>query len=192
MARWPDDQIQGSIPVIRLATPEDAAAIAAVYGPYVASTVISFEVVPPDAAEMQKRVAAVLARLPWLVCERDRRVVGYAYASPHHVRAAYQWSVDTAVYVSAEHHGVGVGRELYGALFPLLLRLGYVNAYAGITLPNPKSVGLHESFGFEPLGVYRHVGFKFGQWHDVGWWSLPLQPLPASPRPPLALHELQV
>jgi L-amino acid N-acyltransferase YncA len=177
--------------MVRLATADDAAAIAAVYGPYVESTVISFEVVPPDAAEMQTRVASVMARLPWLVCERDARIVGYAYASPHHVRAAYQWSVDTAVYVSADAQRAGVGRELYCALFPMLLRLGYVNAYAGITLPNAKSVGLHESLGFEPLGVYRHVGFKFGQWHDVGWWSLQLQPLHASPRPPLALHEIQ-
>jgi phosphinothricin acetyltransferase len=143
--------------------------------------VISFEVVPPEVDEIAKRMAAVLARLPWLVYEREGHVLGYAYASPHHVRAAYQWSVDTAVYVDANSHRRGVGRELYASLFPLLARLGYVNAYAGITLPNVKSVGLHESFGFQPVGVYRHVGFKFDGWHDVGWWSLDLQPLPEAP-----------
>jgi L-amino acid N-acyltransferase YncA len=178
--------------VIRLATPDDAAAVADVYRPYVESTVISFEVAAPDVTEMRRRMAAVLARLPWLVCERDSRVVGYAYASPHHVRAAYQWSVDTTVYVSTDSHRAGVGRELYGTLFPLLARLGYVNAYAGITLPNAKSVGLHESFGFAPVGVYRNVGFKFGVWHDVGWWSRALQPLPAVPSPPIALPDMPV
>jgi phosphinothricin acetyltransferase len=169
------------MPNVRLATLEDAAAVADIYGPYVVTTPISFEVVPPDSDEIRKRMATTLARLPWLVYERDGRVLGYAYASPHRARAAYQWSVDTAVYVDAASHRLGVGRELYATLFLLLARLGYVNAYAGITLPNAKSVGLHESLGFKPVGVYRHVGYKFGRWHDVGWWSLDLQPLPAAP-----------
>jgi len=173
--------------VIRLATADDARDVAAIYRPYVESTAISFEVVTPSDDDMRGRMTTVLQKLPWLVSERDGRIVGYAYASAHHVRAAYQWSVDTAVYVHADSHRTGIGRELYERLFPMLIRLGYVNAYAGITLPNAKSVGLHESFGFEPVGVYRHVGFKFGQWYDVGWWSRTLQPLPVSPRPPIAL-----
>jgi phosphinothricin acetyltransferase len=165
----------------RLATVDDAPAVAEIYRPYVESTVISFELTAPDSNEIARRMTALMPRLPWLVCQRGAQVVGYGYASAHHVRPAYQWSVDTAVYVHADHHRTGVGRELYQRLFPLLVQLGYVNAYAGITLPNAKSVGLHESFGFRPVGVYRHVGFKFGAWHDVGWWSLDLQPPPASP-----------
>jgi phosphinothricin acetyltransferase len=169
--------------MIRMATVDDAAAVADIYRPYVESTVISFETEAPDSVEIAARISAVLPRLPWLLCERHQEVVGFAYASPHRVRAAYQWSVDAAVYVRGDIHRTGVGRELYARLFPLLVRLGYVNAYAGITLPNEKSVGLHESFGFRQVGLYRHVGFKFGAWHDVGWWGLDLLPLPSSPQP---------
>src|SRR5689334_9293573 len=104
----------------RLATIDDAAAIAQIYRPYVESTVISFEVAPPDVDEITRRMTSILARLPWLVCERDGSIVGYAYGSPHRERAAYQWSVDTTVYVRADSHRTGVGRELYGRLMPLL------------------------------------------------------------------------
>jgi len=99
-------------------------------------------------------------------------------------------SVDVAVYIQANQHRRGVGRQLYDELFTLLRRLGYVNAYAGITLPNPKSVGLHEAMGFRPVGVYRNVGFKMGSWCDVGWWHLQLQELPGVPAPPRALPDL--
>jgi len=170
--------------MIRLATLDDAAAVADIYRPYVESTVISFEVVPPSAEEMGTRMRSVLERFPWLVFEDGARVVGYAYASAHHARAAYQWSVDTAVYLHEDFHRRGIGRQLYSTLLPMLVRQGFVNAYAGITLPNAKSVGLHESLGFTPVGVYRHVGFKMGQWYDVGWWHRPLRPLPAQPDPP--------
>ena len=172
--------------MIRLATLEDAAAVAEIYQPYVESTAITFEVMPPTDGEMRSRMAGVLERLPWLVAEDAGRIVGYAYASPHRERAAYQWSVDTAVYLHQHAHRKGIGRSLYSTLFPMLMRQGFVNAYAGITLPNEKSVGLHEAMGFLSVGIYRNVGFKAGQWLDVGWWHLPLQPLPAAPQPPVA------
>lgn len=172
--------------MIRLSTPDDAEAVAEIYRPYVESTVISFEVEAPTPGEMRSRILTTLTRSPWLIAEEGGRVVGYAYASPHHPRAAYQWSVNTAVYVDQACHRTGVGRRLYGALLPMLVRQGFVNAYAGITLPNEKSVGLHEVLGFVPVGVYRNVGYKLGQWHDVGWWSLALRPLPISPSPPVA------
>jgi len=177
--------------MIRLASTDDAAAVAAIYQPYVAETVISFEVLPPTPEEMRSRMASVLERLPWLVYEHDGQVVGYAYASPHRAREAYQWSVDVAVYIHADRHRRGVGRSLYEELFGMLRRLGYVNAYAGITLPNPKSVGLHEAMGFRPVGVYRNVGFKLAAWCDVGWWHLQLQDLPAVPAAPQPLPALQ-
>ena len=106
---------------------------------------------------------------------------GYAYASRHRDRAAYQWSIDVSVYVRADAHRRGIGRALYAALLRIVVAQGFYNAYAGITLPNPASVGLHESFGFRPVGMYRRVGHKLGAWHDVGWWALDLQPRPASP-----------
>ncbi len=169
---------------IRTATLEDAAAVAAIYAPVVQHTAISFETDPPAAAEMRGRIDKTLASLPWLVAVDDAGTVcGYAYASKHRERAAYQWSVDTTVYVREGHRGRGVGRALYGRLLPLLTELGYAQAFAGIALPNDGSVGLHEAVGFQPLGVYRAVGFKHGQWRDVGWWQKTLA-TPAEPQPP--------
>lgn len=172
---------------IRTAHPDDAPAIAAIYAPVVAGTAISFETEPPDAAEMRARIAKTLgAGLPWLVAEADGVVCGYAYASKHRERAAYQWSVDTTVYVADGRRGQGVGRALYCALLPLLAELGYCQAFAGIALPNAASVGLHEALGFAPLGVYRNVGFKLGQWRDVGWWQRALREPDPVPRAPQA------
>lgn len=172
---------------VRDARGDDAAAIAAIYAPVVRDTPISFELEPPDAAAMRQRVLDTLERRPWLVCEREGEVVGYAYAASHRERAAYQWCVETSVYIAESARRQGVGRTLYAALLPLLARQGYVHAYAGITLPNPASVGLHEALGFRPIGVYQAIGFKLGAWHDVGWWdlTLPARALPEQPAAPV-------
>ncbi len=171
---------------IRTATPADAAAIAAIYDPIVKGTTISFEAEPPGEAEMRARIEKTLDTLPWLVAEDSTGAVcGYAYASKHRERAAYQWSVDTTVYVREDQRGRGVGRALYGRLLPLLAELGYCQAFAGIALPNDGSIGLHEAVGFTALGVYRDVGFKQGQWRDVGWWQKTLA-RPDDPQPPRA------
>jgi phosphinothricin acetyltransferase len=172
---------------IRMATPEDGAAVSAVYAPYVSDAVTSFEIDPPGPAEMAGRIEAVLGWAPWLVYEDAGRVIGYAYASRHRDRAAYQWSVDVGVYIDGAHHRRGVGRALYDVLLPLLRLQGFYVAHAGITLPNVASVGLHERLGFQPVGVYPAVGWKLGRWCDVGWWQLPLQARPATPAPPLPL-----
>ncbi|MGE5616983.1 MAG: arsinothricin resistance N-acetyltransferase ArsN1 family B, partial [Bacillota bacterium] len=155
---------------IRLATPDDAAAVAAIYAPNVTDAVISFEYVPPDVAEMRRRIEKVLAQFPWLVWEEGGIVGGYVYASAHRERAAYQWSTDVSAYVHPDFRRRGVAKALYRTLFEILRVQGYQNAYAGITLPNAPSVALHEAVGFTAVGVYRHVGFKKGRWHDVGWW----------------------
>jgi L-amino acid N-acyltransferase YncA len=173
--------------VIRLATERDAEQIAAVYAPNVTDTVISFELEPPTADEMRRRIEVTLQRYPWLVCERQGGVLGYAYARAHGFRAAYQWSVDVSVYVHEEARRMGVGRALYASLFAALELQGFYNAYAGATLPNPASVGLHESVGFRPVGVYRGVGYKLGAWHDVVWWHLPLRKRVVDPDPPADL-----
>lgn len=191
-------------PTIRLAQEEDAAAIAAIYAPYCETSAISFETVPPSPDEMAKRIRTVSAVRPWLVLEVDdaacqaeaqgeegeRRLVGYAYATPHHERAAYQWSVSTAIYVSGAHHRRGVGRALYTTLFELLRYLGYFKATAGVTLPNPASVGLHEAFGFTWVGVYRQIGHKLGAWHDVAWFEADVQPVTDNPAPPRSIAAL--
>jgi phosphinothricin acetyltransferase len=183
--------MNSSIAAIRLAAAADAAAVAAVYAPYVRDTVITFEIEPPDAAEMGRRLAAVGERFPWLVACDGAGLLGYAYAGEHRSRAAYRWDVDVAVYLLPRAHRRGIGRALYARLFALLRLQGYVNAYAGITLPNAASVGLHEALGFVPVGVYRGVGHKCGAWHDVGWWALRLQAPPASPAEPLPLPQLE-
>jgi L-amino acid N-acyltransferase YncA len=169
---------------IRLADADDAAQVAAIYAPYVHAAATSFEIDAPGAEEMRERILRTLSRVPWLVCARDAEVLGYAYAGKHRDRAAYQWSVDVSVYVDARAQRRGVGRALYTSLLRLLVVQGYYNAYAGITLPNPSSVGLHEALGFQPVGIYREVGHKLGAWHDVGWWSLRLQALTSDPPPP--------
>lgn len=176
---------------IRLARVADAADIAAIYRPYVESTVISFEMIAPDPQQMADRIAQTLPHYPWLVCEWDGRIAGYAYAARHRERKAYRWSVDTAAYIHPDYHRRGIGRGLYTSLFAIVSAQGFVNAYAGITLPNPASVGLHESVGFLPVGVYRSVGYKLGAWHDVGWWALGLRSNEVPPAEPIDLPTLQ-
>jgi phosphinothricin acetyltransferase len=198
-------------PVLRHADPRrDGAACAAIYAPFVADTPVSFEEVPPDADEMARRIATGSERFPWLVAEdrsraapvegggivgeKDGIVVGFAYASAHRERAGYRWAADVAVYIGEGFRGRGVGRALYRALFDLLRRQGIQVACAGITLPNDASVALHEACGFELVGIYRRIGWKAGQWRDVGWWELELVPrgadAPAEPRLPVLLGEL--
>jgi L-amino acid N-acyltransferase YncA len=162
---------------IRAATPADAEPLLAIYRPVVLDTAVSFELEPPAVAEFRARIEESLARFAWIVAERDGAPIGYAYATAHRARGAYRWSVETSVYVGERQRGQGVGRALYDALLPILAR-SYCNAYAGITLPNDASVALHRAAGFEPVGVFRAVGRKFGRWHDVSWWHLRLRAEP--------------
>lgn len=169
---------------IRVATPDDAAAVQAIYAPVVRDTVISFELEPPSVDEMRGRIERTLESLPWLVSvDGQGQVNGFVYAGRHKERAAYQWSVDVTAYVRADVRRQGVGKALYQMLFDELARLGYFQAFAGIALPNEASVALHESVGFEPLGVYRNVGYKHGAWRDVGWWQRSLRSLEAPEAP---------
>ena len=173
--------------IIRLATERDAEQVAAIYAPNVTDAIVSFETEAPSAEEMRRRIEGTLERFPWLVCERHGRVLGYAYAGAHGSRAAYRWSVDVSAYVHKGERRMGVGRALYASLISVLALQGFYNAYAGIALPNPASVGLHEAAGFRPVGIYRGVGYKLGAWHDVGWWHLTLRERRADPNPPADL-----
>ena len=175
---------------IRPAESGDAGGIAAIYAPIVRDTPISFELDPPDADEMRRRIERTGARTPWLVCTTGAALVGYAYATGHRERAAYRWSVDVSVYVHEAARGRGVGTGLYEALLGILRVQGFHRVYAGITLPNAASVGLHESVGFRPVGVYRAVGFKCGAWHDVGWWERALVEASDSPAEPIPFQQI--
>jgi phosphinothricin acetyltransferase len=168
----------------------DAAACARIYAPYVTDSAISFEELAPDAEEMARRIRHVTALYPWLVAERDGAVAGFAYASQHRERASYRWAADVTVYLDPAHRRRGIGRALYEALFERLRAQGVYVAVAGITLPNPASVGLHEALGFELVGIYRNVGWKAGAWRDVGWWQLQLLPADGAPAEPGAPRSL--
>jgi phosphinothricin acetyltransferase len=177
---------------IRLADPaRDGARVAAIYRPAVESSSASFETVAPTTDEMAERIAGTLSRTPWLVAIDGSvdGVVGYAYAGRHHERAAYRWSVDVSVYVDPAWHRRGVGRVLYAALFDALRLQGFVNVYAGMTLPNDGSMALHRAFGLEPIGVYHRVGYKSGRWHDVAWFGTRLQEPPDPPAEPVLLPD---
>lgn len=175
---------------IRRAVANDATAIGAIYAPIVRDTPISFEIDPPTVEEMARRIETIGSATPWLVCEEAGRLLGYAHAGSHRVRAAYRWSVDVSVYVAASQRGRGVAGALYAALLTTLEAQGFHRAYAGITLPNPESVALHERAGFSVLGVYREVGYKLGTWHDVGWWERALASPANPPAAPASLSSL--
>jgi L-amino acid N-acyltransferase YncA len=157
---------------VREATEHDAAACAAIYAPYVTDSCVSFELEPPAEAGMAERIAAAY---DWLVLEDDSgRVVGYAYAGLFAPRAAYRWATEVSVYLERGFERRGGGRALYESLLPRLAARGFRMAIAGMTLPNDASVGLHRALGFEPVGTYRRIGYKFGAWHDVAWTQFEL------------------
>jgi phosphinothricin acetyltransferase len=165
---------------VRDGTPADGAVCAAIYAPYVTGTAATFETVPPTAEEMARRITAAHA---WVVLEDGGRVVGYAYGGRHKERAGYRWTSEVSVYLEQGRRRSGGGRALYAALFDRLAARGYRMLVAGMTLPNPASEGLHRAMGFTPIGVYRRIGWKLGNWHDVAWVQRPLGPDDGGPPP---------
>lgn len=157
--------------IIRRALLSDAEQIRAIYLPIVKDTNISFETDPPDAEEIARRISTTLATHEWLVAHDQNGIAGYAYASQFRSRHAYRYAVETTAYVHERCRGQGVGKSLYEALFKSLDTLNFHSAYAGIALPNPASLALHKSVGFESIGIFKEAGLKFGKWHDVSWWQ---------------------
>lgn len=154
---------------VRDATPDDAAACAAIYAPYVLDTPITFETIPPDAAEMRDRIEKAQRSHAWLVIEADDQAAGYAYGGPFRSRPAYRYSCEVSIYLELARRRTGAGRVLYSALLDRLTAQGYFIALGGMTMPNAPSAGLHRALGFTPVGTYRRVGWKLGRWHDVTW-----------------------
>jgi L-amino acid N-acyltransferase YncA len=170
---------------IRLARPSDAISILDIYAPYILNTSFTFETeVPPNEA-FAKRIISYLEDWPWLVCEIDGVLAGYAYATRHRERAAYQWCVESSVYVRDNFQQKGVAGTLYNALFEILKYQGCRNVYAGITLPNDKSVAFHKKFGFTWIADYKDVGYKLGKWNTVSWWQLQLNDYSENPVAPM-------
>lgn len=172
---------------IRLATPDDAQEILAIYRPYIFDTAVTFEEEVPSLDEFRQRINSILEECPFLVCEIGGQLAGYAYAGPYRTRASYRWNKEVSVYIHDAFQRKQVARALYSGLFELLASQHVANLLAVITLPNEGSVRLHEQMGFKYCGVFNRVGYKLGQWHPVGWWELPLpeadQPNPAEPIP---------
>ncbi|HEX3802982.1 MAG TPA: GNAT family N-acetyltransferase [Solirubrobacteraceae bacterium] len=186
--------------LIRHADPTaDAAGCLAIYGPFTSDTAVSFEDETPSLAEYQRRIERIGRTHAFLVAEDDGEIAGFAYAGPHRERPAYRWSAEVTVYLGERYRGRGLGRALYEPLFALLEEQGYRVILAGITVPNPASVGLHKSLGFEQIGLYRRIGWKAGAWRDVIWLARQLGPdtheakAPPSPGAPVRLvHPIDI
>lgn len=175
---------------IRLAQESDAAAMLAVYAPYIQSTSITFEYQVPSAEEFAGRIAKITEKFPWLICEIDSETAGYVYAGLYKSRAAFQWDAELSVYLAPGFHRMGIASALYTCLQNILAEQGYLNLYALITVPNPQSIGFHERDGFRPVCVYRSTGFKLGEWHDMAVLEKQLAPLPENPQPCKTFREI--
>ncbi|MGH2647624.1 MAG: GNAT family N-acetyltransferase [Ginsengibacter sp.] len=170
---------------IRLARPSDAAPVLAIYAPYILDTTFTFETEIPSIANFEHRIISYQENWPWLVYETEGVITGYAYATKHRERAAYQWCVESSVYVNTNYQQRGIAKALYTTLFKILQFQGCRNVYAGITLPNDKSVAFHKRFGFTWLADYKNIGYKLDKWNTVSWWELQLNDYNDNPAAPI-------
>jgi phosphinothricin acetyltransferase len=168
---------------IRCALSSDASSILDIYAPYIANTAVSFETEVPTVEDFTRRIMGNQESCPWLVYESGGFIAGYAYASKHRDRAAYQWSLESSVYVNESFRQQGIATKLYQKLFQILKYQGCRNLYAGITLPNEKSVIFHQKMGFSKIADYKNIGYKFNRWHTVGWYELQLNVYSDAPAP---------
>ena len=176
--------------LLRLAVEKDAPGILDIYAPYIESTSFTFETETPGIEAFAERISSYLQNWPWLVCEVDGKIAGYAYATRYRERTAYQWCTESSVYIHDDFQRSGIARALYTALFEILKRQGFRNIYAVINLPNDKSVAFHESCGFEYFATYEKVGYKLGKWKNVGWWRLIVNEFGMEPEAPVKFAEL--
>jgi phosphinothricin acetyltransferase len=178
-------------PTIRLIRDTDYAGALAVYTPYVLETVITFEYEVPSLDEFTKRLSIIARHYPVLVCEVDGAIVAYCYGSTHRVKTAYQWSVESTIYVAEAYHHKGIAAIMYTCLFDILRLQGFINVYAGISVPDGKSDKFHPKFGFKYLGVFPKIGYKHGSWHDLKWFEYVLAQRVDNPAVPVAIREMR-
>ncbi|HLF45516.1 MAG TPA: GNAT family N-acetyltransferase [Chitinophagaceae bacterium] len=176
--------------IIRQANKNDASAILDIYKPYIENTSFTFETEVPDLVDFQKRIDGNLENWPWLVCEDNGKITGYAYGSKHRERKGYQWCVESSIYIHDVYLQRGVGKVLYETLLEILKKQGYRNVYAVINLPNDRSVKFHEKCGFSFFAMYPNVGYKLGKWKNVGWWQKILNEYNSEPDPPSKFSEM--
>lgn len=177
---------------IRMAVPEDAGTLLKIYEPYVKHTCITFEYQVPSVEEFTQRIRETLKKYPYLIAEQNGEILGYAYASPFKGRPAYDWAVETTVYLKVNVRGNGIGRQLYTALEDILRRQNITNANACITYPNPESIGFHEKMGYRTVGHFTKCGYKGGHWLDVVWMEKFLQEHSDKPEAVIPVGELHL
>ena len=176
---------------IRFVEPEDAAQILTIYKPFILETSVSFETEVPSLSQFRKRILDYSAQSPWLVAELNNQIIGYAYATAHRSRQAYQWNQEVTVYTHPDYLRKRIAKSLYHTLLSYLQIMGFTKAIAIITLPNEPSVQFHQAIGFRPIGRFEKVGYKFHSWHDTSWWDISLQKDFDDPKPLLSLKELK-
>ncbi len=175
---------------IRLINETDAQAVLGIYKYYVDHTIISFEYEAPSLAEYSQRISVNTEKYPWLVCLYNNKIIGFAYGSTHRYRTAYQWSPESTIYLAPDFQSKGIGRILYKTLFEILKLQGYYNVFAGVALPNQKSIAFHQAMGFKEIGIFKKVGYKHGNWHDTHWFHLSLNEHILEPKNPIELKEV--
>lgn len=176
---------------IRLAEEKDCSAMLAIYAPYITGSTASFEYEVPNEAEFWQRIQKIVVKTPWIVCEWDGQIAGYAYAGPHRSREAYSWSTELSVYVHPDFRKRNIATALYKTCVAILKLQGYCNILAGIALPNPGSEAFHRHFGFKSVGIYEKVGYKFGAWRNTHWMQLFIGDETQKPRPLIALEAIK-
>lgn len=177
--------------MIRIATKEDAAAMLEIYAPFILNSGITQETEVPSVEDFQNRILSNLEERPWLVCQIHGQIAGYAYAGKHRDRKGYQWCTEPSVYIAEKYFSRGIALALYTALFDIIKIQGYVNAYAVITLPNDRSIAFHKKFGFSYLTTYKKIGYKLGQWHDVGWMQYEVNRHNKDPKDPVKFPAIE-
>lgn len=176
---------------IRLVSESDTKAILEIYKPFIKNTVITFEYEIPTIAAFSERIKSIQKKYPYLVCEIDGSIVGYAYASEYNTRAAFDWSVELSIYINPKYHRKNIATALYSCLLKLLKLQGFYNAYALITSPNPQSEGFHTAFGFKPISFYPEIGYKFGIWHSLKCYELTINDHSEKPKTPKSIDQIK-
>lgn len=162
---------------IRTASPRDGAALLKIYGPYVERTAITFEYRVPSVEEFSGRIERTLKQYPYFAAEFEGELVGYAYAGPFHEREAYDWAVETSIYVAWDQRKMGIGRRLHDALETALREQGILNMNACVACPCGEadeyltwsSLEFHRRLGYRLVGEFRQCGYKFGRWYNMAW-----------------------
>ncbi len=175
---------------MRIVQPSDAASILEIYAPYILKTAVTFETEIPSINSFEERIKHYTLKWPWIVYEVDSTIAGYAYVTKHRERLAYQWCVESSVYIRDQFQREGIASKLYNALFEVLRLQGFIDVYAGIALPNDKSIAFHEKLGFTNFVYYKNVGYKLDEWRTVGWWQKQINNYEKQPSPPVDFRDV--